>query len=205
MRVAAALAVGLGGDLDGVDLGRGSPAAEVEHPDWRRHHAELHSLDQVLLQNAGPFKADNCQSVATVLEHVVGEFNWSSQHLGAEELRWEHRSGHGAVWRGGHRCVRLVDRRWRDVRSGNGFEAIGRWLSSEDVGVSCGVSVAVGVRWLRQGGGMSSISLAPPSGRYLCFRGAGRDRDPEGAGQAVRQIAQLLRRDPFDDFAGAAP
>ncbi|WP_219824174.1 IS30 family transposase [Actinokineospora auranticolor] len=42
-------------------------------------------------------------------------------------------------------------------------------LSSEDAAVACGVSMPLGTRWFREGGGMPSISLAPPSGRFLSF------------------------------------
>src|SRR3954452_3715347 len=47
--------------------------------------------------------------------------------------------------------------------------AIARGLSSEDAAVEAGVSAAVGVRWFREGGGMPSITLVAPSGRYLSF------------------------------------
>ena len=40
-------------------------------------------------------------------------------------------------------------------------------LQSEDAAVECGVSPAVGTRWFRETGGMSPITLAPVSGRYL--------------------------------------
>ena len=49
------------------------------------------------------------------------------------------------------------------------WKAIAYGLSSEDAAVVCGVSQAVGTRWFRESGGMPSISLAPPSGRYLSF------------------------------------
>ncbi|HKS52208.1 MAG TPA: IS30 family transposase, partial [Pseudonocardiaceae bacterium] len=49
------------------------------------------------------------------------------------------------------------------------WAAIARGLSSEDAGVVAGVSPAVGARWFRDGGGMSSISCAALSGRYLSF------------------------------------
>src|SRR3954451_21345658 len=49
------------------------------------------------------------------------------------------------------------------------WAAIADGLSSEQAGVACGVSLAVGVRWFREGGGMSTVSRAPLSGRYLSF------------------------------------
>src|SRR5512144_3328159 len=49
------------------------------------------------------------------------------------------------------------------------WEAIARGLSTEAAAVEAGVSPAVGARWFREGGGMPSISLCAPSGRYLSF------------------------------------
>ena len=49
-----------------------------------------------------------------------GEFNWSSQHQGGEELRWQTASDADRIGRGGPRCDRLVGRRWRDARTGSG-------------------------------------------------------------------------------------
>lgn len=50
---------------------------------------------------------------------------------------------------------------WREVATG---------ASSEMAVQKVGVSAAVGSRWFRQGGGMPTISLAEPGGRYLSFR-----------------------------------
>ena len=52
--------------------------------------------------------------------HTVGEFNWSSQHLDDEVLRCRDGNGDGQTGRVGLRCVRLVGRRQRGVRSSNG-------------------------------------------------------------------------------------
>ena len=49
------------------------------------------------------------------------------------------------------------------------WAAIARGLSSEAAAAEAGVSAAVGVRWFREGGGMPSVPLGPPSGRYLSF------------------------------------
>ena len=49
-----------------------------------------------------------------------GEFNWSSQHLDDEVLRCRNGNGEGQTGRVGLRCVRLVGRRQRGVRSSNG-------------------------------------------------------------------------------------
>ena len=49
------------------------------------------------------------------------------------------------------------------------WEGIARGLSSEDAGVTAGVSPAVGTRWFRESGGMAPSTLGPLSGRYLSF------------------------------------
>src|ERR1017187_5298014 len=49
------------------------------------------------------------------------------------------------------------------------WAAIASGLSSEDAALAAGVSQPVGTRWFRENGGMSPISLAPLSGRYLSF------------------------------------
>jgi len=56
----------------------------------------------------------------------------------------------------------------RDVRV-RFWEAIARGVSSEDAADAAGVAPAVGSRWFRQAGGMTPISLAPISKRYLSF------------------------------------
>lgn len=49
------------------------------------------------------------------------------------------------------------------------WEAIASGLSSEEAAVVSRVSPVVGVRWFREGGGMSPMDFAPLSGRYLSF------------------------------------
>lgn len=46
---------------------------------------------------------------------------------------------------------------WKEIASG---------VSSEDAAAAVGVSPAVGTRWFRQGGGMPTITLSQPGGRY---------------------------------------
>jgi hypothetical protein len=76
------------------------------------------------------------------------------------------------------------------------WAAIARGLSSEDAAVQAGVSVAVGVRWFREAGGMRSVTLAAPSGRYLSFA----EREEIALLRAercgVREIARQLCRCP---------
>jgi IS30 family transposase len=74
--------------------------------------------------------------------------------------------------------------------------AIARGLSSEDAAAEAGVSAAVGVRWFRQGGGMPSVTLVPPSGRYLSFAEREEIAILRGRGAGVREIARQLGRSP---------
>ncbi len=76
------------------------------------------------------------------------------------------------------------------------WEAIARGRSSEEAGIVAGVSPAVGVRWFREGGGMRTVSLSPPSGRYLSFTEREEIAILNGQGWCVRQIARRIRRCP---------
>jgi len=49
-----------------------------------------------------------------------GGFNWSSQHLDSEELRWEQESVERLIVRVVRRCGRRVVRRWGDASIGSG-------------------------------------------------------------------------------------
>src|SRR3990172_7678713 len=76
------------------------------------------------------------------------------------------------------------------------WEAVARGASSEDAAIEARVSPPVGSRWFRQAGGMSPISLAPLSGRYLSFA----EREEIAIGHAqhlrVREIARRMGRSP---------
>src|ERR1019366_2724447 len=85
------------------------------------------------------------------------------------------------------------------------WAAIARGLSSEDAAVEAGVSAAVGVRWFREGGGMSLVKPAPLSGRYLsfaereeiallCARGCSVRETAPGVGRAASTVSRELRR-----------
>jgi transposase, IS30 family len=76
------------------------------------------------------------------------------------------------------------------------WEAIARGLSSEGAGVAAGVSPAVGSRWFRDGGGMPSISLAAPSGRYLSFAEREEIAILHARNRGVREMARQLGRSP---------
>jgi IS30 family transposase len=76
------------------------------------------------------------------------------------------------------------------------WAGIAEGLSSEDAARACGVSAPVGTRWFREGGGMSPISLAPPSGRYLSFAEREEIAIMTALGWGVREIARWLGRAP---------
>ncbi|MGN6168681.1 MAG: IS30 family transposase [Solirubrobacteraceae bacterium] len=86
-----------------------------------------------------------------------------------------------------------VGRREHRVRF---WEAIARGVSSAEAAVGAGVSPAVGVRWFRKGGGMSSVALAPLSGRYLSFAEREEIAVLLAGGCGVREIARRLGRAP---------
>jgi IS30 family transposase len=81
----------------------------------------------------------------------------------------------------------IQQRFWRKIAEG---------LSSEDAAIACGVSTPVGTRWFREAGGMSPITLVPPSGRYLSFA----EREEIALLRAqrcgVREVARRLGRSP---------
>ena len=49
---------------------------------------------------------------------------------------------------------------WREIAKG---------LSTEDAAAAVGVSLAAGVRWFRERGGMATLLRDPDTCRYLCF------------------------------------
>jgi len=55
--------------------------------------------------------------VLVVVTRVLGGFNWSSQHLTSEELRWEHRNDGDQIVRCAHRCDRQVGHQVGGVRT----------------------------------------------------------------------------------------
>jgi IS30 family transposase len=85
---------------------------------------------------------------------------------------------------------------WRREHRQRFWEAIARGLSSEEAAMEAGLSSAVGTRWFRNGGGMRTVSFAPPSGRYL----SSVEREELAILHAqefgVREIARRLSRSP---------
>ncbi|WP_433497567.1 IS30 family transposase [Sphaerimonospora sp. CA-214678] len=76
------------------------------------------------------------------------------------------------------------------------WRLIAQGLSSEEAAVACGVSMPLGTRWFREGGGMPPISLDPPSGRYLSFTEREEIAVLRAQGCGVRDIARRLGRAP---------
>ena len=73
---------------------------------------------------------------------------------------------------------------------------IAEGLSSEEAALACAVSGPVGSRWFRERGGMPSIELTPPSGRYLSFAEREDIALLSAQGLSVRAIARTLGRPP---------
>lgn len=89
---------------------------------------------------------------------------------------------------GAPKTRRSVEREfWRQIATG---------ASSEDAALTVGVSSAVGVRWFRQGGGMRTITLADPGGRYLSFTEREEITHLKSAGHGVREIGRRTGRSP---------
>jgi IS30 family transposase len=81
----------------------------------------------------------------------------------------------------------VQQRFWRKIAEG---------LSSEDAALACGVSLPLGSRWFRDGGGMPPISLAPLSGRSLSFAEREEIALLRAQQAGVREIARRLGRSP---------
>jgi IS30 family transposase len=73
---------------------------------------------------------------------------------------------------------------------------IAQGLSSEQAAEAVGVSAPVGSRWFRHAGGMTPMSLAPVSGRYLSFAEREEIAVLRGQGAGVREIGRRLGRHP---------
>ncbi len=87
--------------------------------------------------------------------------------------------------RGRPRLPRQVEREfWRQIALG---------LSTEGAASMVGVSKAAGNRWFREGGGMASLELSEPTGRYLSM--AEREEIAVSRGRvSVQDIARRLHR-----------
>src|SRR3954447_15275570 len=76
------------------------------------------------------------------------------------------------------------------------WAAIARGERSDVAGVEAGVSPVVGVRWVREAGGMPPISRAPLSGRYLLFVEREEIAVLRAGGCGVREVARRVGRSP---------
>ena len=76
------------------------------------------------------------------------------------------------------------------------WTAIARGASTVDASAEAGVLWSVGVRWFRKAGGMSPLTLAPVSGRYLSFAEREEIAVLLARGCGVREIARQLGRAP---------
>jgi IS30 family transposase len=76
------------------------------------------------------------------------------------------------------------------------WEAIARGVPSDDAAAVAGVSSAVGCRWFREGGGMPSLDLSPPSDRYLSFKEREEIAILRVQDHGVRAIARQIGRAP---------
>src|SRR6202020_34182 len=104
---------------------------------------------------------------------------WVSDRTGRPVMR---SPGRPPVGRREHR-----QRFWAAVASG---------ATSIEAAAEAGVSGVVGVRWFREGGGMPTVTQAPPSGRYLSFAEREEIALLRATGCGVREIARQLGRSP---------
>jgi IS30 family transposase len=107
-----------------------------------------------------------------------------------EKRRAADRAGRPAMCSPGRPSVGRLEHRQRF------WAAIARGVSSEEAAAAAGVSAAVGVRWFREGGGMPTVTLAAPSGRYLSFTEREEIAMLRAGGSGVREIAVQLGRSP---------
>lgn len=97
---------------------------------------------------------------------------------------------------------------WRREHRVRYWEAISHGLSSESAAETAGVSPAVGTRWSREGGGMSTLDLVPVSGRYLSFAEREEIAILHAREHTARDIARRMCRSPSTisrDLPGAGP
>ena len=106
---------------------------------------------------------------------------WASDRTGRPAMR---SPGRPPVGRREHR-----QRFWAAIASG---------ATSIEAAAEAGVSGVVGVRWFREGGGMPTVTQAPPSGRYLSFAEREEIALLHATGCGVREIARQLGRSPSD-------
>jgi hypothetical protein len=155
----------------------------------KKRQRRLTGVDEIVLSLSGQIKLALCAM------RRFGGFKGSSQRLarGGCDGREAEKVGSGRssvdAFAGGPRVAR------REHRQGF-WAAIACGLSSEDASVEAGVSIPVGVRWFREGGGMPPTNQAPLSGRYLSFVEREEIAMLRARGCGVREIARLVGRSP---------
>ena len=85
---------------------------------------------------------------------------------------------------------------WRREHKQRFWAGIARGVSSDDAAIEADVSIPVGVRWFREGGGMPAVTRAPLLGRYLSFAEREEIAILRAQGAGVREIAQAVSRSP---------
>jgi transposase, IS30 family len=110
--------------------------------------------------------------------------------MGAGKRQQAIRAMRGQIWSPGRPSA---GRREDRVRF---WQAIACGTSSENAAVVAGVSQPVGTRWFRQAGGMSPVTLAPLSGRYLSFAEREEIAILRAQQLGVREIARRVGRSP---------
>ena len=76
---------------------------------------------------------------------------------------------------------------WRLIATG---------ITTVEAAEGVGVSAPVGIRWFRHAGGMTPLSLAEPTGRYLSFAEREEIALLRAQNKGVREIARAIGRDP---------
>jgi IS30 family transposase len=76
------------------------------------------------------------------------------------------------------------------------WRQVGKGLSTADAAAAAGVSEKSGSRWFRKGGGMPTLDLAEPSGRYLSFTEREDIAMWSASGVSMRQMARQSGRAP---------
>jgi IS30 family transposase len=76
---------------------------------------------------------------------------------------------------------------WRLIATG---------ITTVEAAEGVGVSAPVGIRWFRHAGGMTPLSLAEPTGRYLSFAEREEIALLRAQNKGVREIAREIGRDP---------
>src|SRR5215218_5661921 len=189
--------------------GAGGPGLVVEALTFQGGEERLGERVVPALAGAAGRQADReiLGEGGVVAAGVLGGFNWSSQHLHGEELRWEH-GDRGRAWRAGYRCAHLVGRRWRGVSIGNGSGRRSRTGCPARTPPWC---VAYRRRWGRGGSGRVAACHQPVwlRCRAATCRSPSEKRSPSSPPKAVACARSLagwaVQRRPSRERSAATP